>query len=186
MILEAACEINLTVEEVNAIGPYIKTLLRLRCTYEPAATEEEQLQLAMARKNQITERPRPDPLMWASRWASIFLKLGLDFNKEIDGRIRAFNKDRTEGFGILDYEIAFIMAYAHQTKDFLSILEKHWRNFKVNESAIPSKRLALADLSPDTKIIRCEKKNELWSKILKWTPAANVAWLQREVGTFLP
>ena len=116
MILEAACEINLTVEEVNGNGPYIKSLLRMRCTYEPAATEEEQLQLAMARKNQITERPRPDPLMWASRWASIFLKLGLDFNKEIDGRIKAFNKDRTEGFGILVYEIAFIKAYAHQSK----------------------------------------------------------------------
>ena len=185
MILEAACETNLTVEEIHAVGPYIKSLLRMRCTYEPAASEEEQLQIAMARKNQITERPRPDPLMWATRWAAIFLKLGLEFNREIDGRIKSFNEDRTEGFGILDYEVAFIKAYAHQPKDFVKLLEQHWQNFKVNESAVPPRRLALADLSPDTKITRCEKTNELWSKILKWTPASNTAWLQREIGTFL-
>ena len=60
-----------------------------------------------------------------------------------------------------------------------------WQHFKVNDSVVPPKRLALADLSPDTKIMRCEKTNALWQQILTWTPDSNVLWLRREVGTFL-
>ncbi len=32
---------------------------------------------------------------------------------------------------------------------------------------------------------RCDKKNELWNKILGWQPCQNVVWLHREISTFL-
>ena len=64
----------------------------------------------MATKNMVTERPRPDPLMWASRWTDILKKQGVDFSSVIDTRLKSFNADRSEGFGFVDYEIAFIKA----------------------------------------------------------------------------
>jgi len=157
MILEAVSEMNPSVHELLLLAPNLKALLRMRCTYDPAPTEEEQMKKAMSIKNQVTERPRPDPLMWASRWSIILVKQGLDFASAIDDRIRMFNLNKNEGFGILDYEVAFIKAFRHQSPQFSSALEKHWQNFKVQESAIPPKRLAMPDLSPDTKVKRCER-----------------------------
>jgi hypothetical protein len=157
----------------------------MRCTYDPAPNEEEQMKKAMSIKNQVTERPRPDPLMWASSWSAILLKLGLDFASAIDDRIKTFNSNKSEGFGILDHEVAFIKAFRHQSPQFSSVLEKHWQNFKVHESAVPPKRLAMPDLSPDTKVKRCDKSNFLWQKILNWSPDATVLWLDREIGISL-
>lgn len=185
MILEAVAELNLEPAHLALIAPTVKALLRMRCTYDPAPTEEEQLTRAMSVKNQVTERPRPDPLMWAGRWSQVLGKQGVDFASAIDDRIKSFNADRSEGFGILDYEVSFIKAYRHQSPKFVEILEGHWQNYKVQESAVPPKRLAMADLSPDTKVKRCEKNNGLWQKILTWTAEANVIWLSREIGSFL-
>ena len=185
MILESIATMNCTADELTVLAPTIKSLLRMRCTYDPAETEELQLQRAMALKNQATERPRPDPLMWAVRWFHVISKQGLDFASVIDERIKIFNTDRAEGFGILPHEVAFIKAYRHQSSAFIDTLAKHWQNFKVHESAVPPKRLALADLSPDSKEIRCDKKNALWSKVLVWSQEANFVWLLREIGVFL-
>ena len=77
----------------------------------------------MSIKNQVTERPRPDPLMWASRWSGILLKQGLDFASAIDDRIKTFNSNKTEGFGILDYEVAFIMAFRRNLGEALAELQ---------------------------------------------------------------
>jgi len=110
MILEAVSALDLPREELQAIAPVLKALLRMRCTYDPAPTEEEQFKRAMATKNMVTERPRPDPLMWASRWTDILKKQCVDFSSVIDTRLKSFNADRSEGFGFVDYEIAFIKA----------------------------------------------------------------------------
>ena len=184
MILESVCTLNLSLAELMLLGPTVKALLRMRCTYDPAETEELQLQRAMALKNQVTERPRPDPLMWAMRWSKVIMKQGLVFASVIDDRIKAFNADRSEGFGIMPHEIAFIKAYTHQSQEFVDLLATHWQNFKVNESAVPSKRLAFMDLSPDTKVSRAEKKGGLWSKVLAWSKEASTVWLMREIGIF--
>ena len=157
----------------------------MRCTYDPAENEEAQFQRAFASKNAATESPRPDALMIAKRWSHVITKQGLDFSSVTDDRIKAFNVDKHEGYGIVSHEIAFLKAYQHQSPEFEHLLGVHWQHFKVNESAVPPKRLALADLSPDTKIMRCEKTSALWQHIFTWTPDSNVLWLRREIGTFL-
>ena len=113
MILEAVCELNLDMESIKVIGPILKALLRMKATYDPADTEEEQLERALAGKNAVTERPRPDPLMIAKRWHAIVLKQGLPFASVIDEKICKFNKDKTEGYGIMDHEVAFIKLFPH-------------------------------------------------------------------------
>ena len=76
MILDAIAELNIAVTELSANAPFVKALLRMRCTYDPALTEEEQLQQSMSKKTQVTERPRPDALMWARRWRKVLSKHG--------------------------------------------------------------------------------------------------------------
>ena len=68
MILEAVSELNLDHTALLAIAPKIKALLRMRCTYEPAATEEEQFEKALSGKNKVSMRPRPCPLTMAVKW----------------------------------------------------------------------------------------------------------------------
>ena len=63
MILEAVSEMNLDIADIRSIAPKLKALLRMRCTYDPAQTEEEQLEKAFADKTRETERPRPLPTL---------------------------------------------------------------------------------------------------------------------------
>ena len=184
MILEAVAVMNLDPEDLRAIAPKLKALFRMRCTYEPAATEEEQLEKALSDKHRATERPRPCVLMMAMKWANIIQKQGLHFASVIDAKIKKFNHDKEAGFGILDYEIDFIKAHPHQAPEFNEALAMHYQNFKVNESAVPPKRFAFKDLSPDTKVQRCDKTNALFKKIFTWTSTSNVLWLLREIGVF--
>ena len=185
MILEAVSVMNLDHEALKTIAAKIKALLRMRCTYEPAANEEEQLEKALAGKNRVTQRPRPCPLTMAARWEKVIVKQGLHFASVIDAKIKKFNADKNEGFGILDHEIDFIKAYPHQSKQYNDLLDEHWQNFKLKESAVPPSRFAYPDLSPDTKLKRCEKSNVLFCKIFTWSTLANVLWLAREIGVFL-
>merc|ERR1712026_559306 len=100
MILEAVSELNLDHADLLTIAPNIKALLRMRCTYEPAATEEEQLEKALAGKNRVSMRPRPCPLTMAVRWEKVIVKQGLHFASVIDDKLKQFNMDNNEGFGI--------------------------------------------------------------------------------------
>ena len=113
MILEAVSVMNLDRDALTHIFPKLRALLRMRCTYDPAATEEEQLEKALAGKNRVTMRPRPDPLSMAVRWEKVIIKQGLHFASVIDAKLKKFNADKNEGFGILEHEVAFIKAYPH-------------------------------------------------------------------------
>jgi hypothetical protein len=50
MILEAVSSMNLSSEDIQCIAPKLKTLLRMRCTYDPAPTEEAQLEKAFGQE----------------------------------------------------------------------------------------------------------------------------------------
>ena len=185
MILEAVSVMNLSLQDIETLAPKLRALLRMRCTYDPAPTEEAQLDKAFADKNRVVMRPRPDPLMMAIRWNNVITKQGLHFASVIDEKLKKFNSDKSEGFGVLDHEVCFIKAYPHQAQEYIDILEVHWQNFRLAESAVPPKRFAFPDLSPETKVKRCEKTNVLFNKIFTWTPPSNVFWLLREIGSFL-
>ena len=77
MILEAVCELNMDTESIKEIGSLLKALFRMRCTYDPADTEEEQIDRAFAARCRLTERPRPDPTMMAKKWMAAIIKQGL-------------------------------------------------------------------------------------------------------------
>ena len=113
-------------------------------------------------KSQMAERSRPDPLMVACKWSDLLRGQGLNFAAVIDQRIQAYNKGRTEAVAISQQEKAFIKLYVHQAPEFTELLEYHWQNFKVAESAVPLKIWANPDLSPDTKQIRSGVK-VLWT-----------------------
>ena len=65
---------------------------------------------------------------------------------------------------------------------------RRWSNISITSShqsprPLP-KRLANPDLSPDTKVKRCEKTNVMFNKVYTWTQLNNVLCLVREVGAF--
>ena len=177
IILEVVVRLQLTNEEVISIKDELQALLRMKAVYDPADSPEEQLQRSFGNKARVVERPRPDPLQMASKWSQV---LGLQFAAKIDHQIKAFNKDKTAGVQISDAEKAFIKMFVHQSKEFIILLEYHWQNFKVHESAVPLKVWLSSDLSPITKpTSRVDSGNELWRKILTWSPEKNYYWLLR-------
>lgn len=188
MILEAACVLNLTDEELQSTASVFKALLRMRAIYDPAETEELQLLKAMGGKAMLTDRPRPDPLMWANRWSRVIVAQGSVFAEVIAAKIKEYNKDKTDGCTISRDEEAIITFLPAQSQEFLNLLEYHWQNFKVQESAVNIKRLSTKDLNPvlrnATRTSRCPKENILWMDILKWSQEKCHYWLMREVGTF--
>lgn len=186
LILDAIFELRLSMSDLEPLFPQVKALLRMRATYDPYPTEEEQFKAAMMRKCALSERPRPDPLQWAVKWAKIFASQNVTFASVIDARIKAYNASKNEeGVKINEWETDFIKSYHYQDQEFLKRLEGHWQYFRVNESAITVKRLAFKDLSPDTKVRRCEATNKLWNQILTWSPQQNTMWIMREIGVFL-
>lgn len=185
MILEAAFNLNLNDDEIRAIAPQLKALLRMRAIYDPAETEEQQFFKSMTGKAILSERPRPDPLMWATRWSKVIGSQGLSFQDVVQDKIKDYNRDKTEGVAISREEAMFITFFPFQNADFINLLEYHWQNYKVQESAVNIKRLALKDLNPNLKQKRCSKDNTLFQEVFRWTPQKNHYWLMREVGTFL-
>ena len=185
MILEAACSLNLTDEELQSTANIFKALLRMRCIYDPAENEELQLLKSMAAKTVLAERPRPDPLMWATRWQKVIASRSLVFSEVIAQKIREYSKDKTEGATISRAEAEIITFLPLQGKEFLDLLEYHWQNYKVQESAVNIKRLCLKDLNPALKARRCSKDNALFLGIFRWTQEKCHYWLIREVGTFV-
>ena len=109
---------------------------------------------------------------------------GDNFASVIDARIIAFNQGRTDSVNIQPNERAFIKLYPHQADEFLKLLNYHWQNFKVAESAVPLKVWLNPDLSPETKVSRANGL-ALWVSILQWSPAKNYYWPQRCIGTFV-
>lgn len=184
IILECTLRLQLSDAELVAISDCLQALLRMNATYEPAATEEQQFMQSLGLKTQMAERSRPDPLMVASKWSELLRSQNVAFITVIDQRIQDYNKGRADAMAISPQEKAFIKLYVHQAPEFLQLLEYHWQNFKVSESAVPLKVWSNPDLSPDTKQIRSGGK-ALWAKILQWTPGKNYYWLLRAIGIFL-
>ena len=185
IILECLFRLQLPDAELMAISSNVQALLCIHATYDPAVSEEEQLQRTFRAKAQMAERFRPDPLMMASRWSSVLASKGLVFAAVIDDRINAFNKGQTNAVSISAVERNFIKLYRHQSPEFLKLLDYHWQNFKVAESAVPLKVWSTGDLSPDTKQVRADRSKPIWSQILKWSPEKNYYWLLQCIGVFV-
>jgi hypothetical protein len=150
MILEVVCEMNVVMQVLKGIVGILKALFRLKCTYDPADIEEEQLNRAFAGPFIVTQRSRPNKIMRATWWNAIIQKQGLDFQSAIYARIAKFNADKVEGFVILDHKVCCVKAYSHQSDQFIEILEQHWQNFKPQESAaLPTNsRIQISLLTP--------------------------------------
>ena len=184
IILECAVRLQLSDAELQQVAPCLQSLLRMHATYDPSGDEEQQFLDSLASKVQMAERARPDPLQVAARWSEVINAKGDNFASVIDARIKAFNQGRTDSVNIQPNERAFIKLYPHQADEFLKLLNYHWQNFKVAESAVPLKVWLNPDLSPETKVSRANGL-ALWVSILQWSPAKNYYWLQRCIGTFV-
>ena len=119
------------------------------------------------------------------RWQSVLGAEGLHFASVIDEKINAFNSNQADAVTISAPERAFIKLWRHQTPEFLQLLEYHWQNFKVAESAVFLKIWAMPDLSPDTKVARADRSKPLWQSIMTWSPEKNYYWMLRCIGTFV-
>ena len=188
IILEAAMQLRAAGKfpdnEVLLIGPQLAALLRMHAVYDPAGSPEELLLKALGTKSRQADRPRPNPLMIAGSWSKIIDAQGLVFATVIDSRITDYNRNKGSTVGISSEERSFIKLFRHQNAAFIKLLEYHWTNFRVGESAVPLKVWGNPDLSPETKPSRAPPGNEHWKNILKWTPEANYYWLMRCVNTF--
>ena len=164
LILEAAVELDLRDEEVACISLQLRALLRMRAVYDPADTEEEQLQRSMRGKQSLVDRAPPDPLQWWSRYHHLFCNMGLTYQAVIDDKINEYNKGHKDNVQINKEVKAFLKLAPYLLKDFTDLLQYQYHNYKVHEGPIPNKVWLLEDLNPALRTVRCSADNKLWLK----------------------
>ena len=162
ILLECVVRLDLPDAELVAAEGIVTALLRTRATYYPATAAEAHPQRTLRTKTQMAQRSRPDPLMMASRWSMVLGSEGLRFASVIDEKINALNSNQADAVTISAPERAFIKLGRRQTPEFLQLLEYHWQNFRVAESAVPLEIWAMPDLSPDTRVVRADRSKPLW------------------------
>ena len=167
----------------------VRALFQVEAVYDPATGDaESQLKKTMSTKQVFVDRPRPDPLMWGKQWCKIISAKGLVYAAVIDAKIDEHNPDPDELIRFNDYEKSFMRLFPFVLQKTITLMEYHFQQFKMAESALPLKVWMIPDLNPDTKPTRAAK-GPLWQQIR--SPGKEALqeilhmWVEREIYTFL-
>ena len=169
--------------------PQIRALFQVEAVYDPATGDaESQLKKTMSTKQVFVDRPRPDPLMWGKQWCKVINAQGLVYAAVIDAKIEEHNQDPDELIRFNDYEKSFMRLFPFVLPKTIALMEYHFQQFKMAESALPLKTWMIPDLNPNTKPTRATQ-GPLWQQIR--SPGQEALqeifhlWIQREIYTFL-
>ena len=185
-ILNAVYHIGLSDDDFRHILPRIKALLRMKAIYDPGCDGEDQLNKSLAGKMRMSERPRPDPLQMYHVFLCAAKRAGLEYLKAIGPNIKAHNsKEVQAGSQISSNEEQFLKNVHGQNSKFRAIVDYHWQNFKIAESALPLTVISSKNLDLDRMPCVRDLGNELWREVKRPTPAKNEAWVRRKIGIFL-
>ena len=169
-------------DELLALFPVLCTLFTVKCTYNPAPTEDLQRHRSLAAKFQVSESVRPDPIQIYTLLADSIAKSGQNVSAGLPGKIKAYNSLTTvQSQSISELESRVICFLPQQTPKFVEVLKYHWQNYKNAESAVPMK---LFDRSGMFGSEMPPEATGVWKDILKASPEKNECFLLLLIGVF--
>ena len=105
-----------------------------------------------------------------------------------DAKIAEHNQDPDEVIHFNEHETAFMRLVPFLLPKTIRLIEYHFQQFKMKESALPLEVWTIPDLNPNTKPSR-SNAGPLWQKIR--SPGKEALqeilhlWIEREIYTFL-
>ena len=122
------------------------------------------------------------------QWCKVINAQGLVYAAVIDAQIEEHNQDPDEIIHFNDYEKSFMRLFPFLLPKTITLMEYHFQQFKIAESALPLKTWMIPDLNPNTKPNRATQ-GPLWQQIRSPSQEALQEilhmWVEREIYTFL-
>ena len=126
--------------------------------------------------------------MRGKQWGKVISAQGLVYAAVIDAKLEEHNQDPDELIHFNDYEESFMRMFPFVLPKTITLMEYHFQQFKMAESALPLKVWMFPDLNPNTKPNR-GNLGPLWQQIRSPSQEALQEilhmWVEREIYTFL-
>ncbi|MDA8583480.1 hypothetical protein N9L68_04585 [bacterium] len=122
------------------------------------------------------------------QWCKVISAQGLVYAAVIDAQNAEHNQDPDEVIRFNQHETAFMRLFPFLMPNTIQLIEYHFQQFKMKESALPFECWMIPDLSPNTKPSR-SNAGPLWQQIR--SPGKEKlqdilhSWIQREIYTSL-
>ena len=181
-LLEAVSCCGFNDAEFRSILSMLKSCVCIKFIYEPAESEDEQMELSLVKKFQISESTRPDVLQLYHLFK---IRLGKRDEKvspeNIKNLVDAYNAQiSVESYKISEAETHVLLMFPGMTDAFMNALDYHWHNYKASESAVPLKLLA----TPENFSVKIEGAPGVWMSIYQPHPDKDTFCLLGHIGIY--
>ena len=159
----------------------VTSCLQVKATMEPQ--QADALAASIRSKFIISESTRPDAIQLFSGLNDMFNLQGKKYSEHISNYISEFNgSSKVDSARLSEAEQKMLLLLPSQQPEFLNTIEKHWNNFKGQDSGITLKML----LSQVDRQKRLESGCPgVWQQIFVASAEKNTLYVRRCVDMFL-
>lgn len=185
LVLMATVALELTDDEVLEFLPQLKACFHVRCTFKTKGSERADRFQVLQDKFGESARARPDPIQISHMLLAQATEEGLQWSAACQTLIEEFNGgSQNEDRRLTDLEVAIVKIYPSLDSDTQKLIDYHWQNYKVKQSALP-----YAVLSTEFLQLGCKPKrgmeSELWAAILAPDNRKRHWFVMRKIHFFL-
>ena len=166
LLLLATVALELSDAEVVLILPQLKACFFFRCTYKTSGSRRADRFQVLQDKFGESARSRPDPIQVARLLLDQATEDGLNWVTACNSLIHEFNGgSRNEDRKLTDLEASIVRIFPLLDQDTRELIDYHWQNYKVKQSALPYTVLSVDVFLQGTKPKKGQE-SDLWSSIL--------------------
>ena len=164
--------------------------MEIRAVHAPADSLELEVMKSIKTKSAAANRARPSALQLQSAFMRLAeVELGSSRRRSMQEILAAVMTRYNRGNSVKSEhingdEIQAVKFLAHQSSEFLSILQRIWNGDKVPYSAVTLGMLSAPYLQAGASLPVTKKENLMWYEILLPTPDKYLAWIRRLKGKF--
>ena len=172
---------NLADADLQVVLKEVTSCLQVKATLEP--NQADVFASSMRSKFIISESTRPDVIQLYSGLCQMFSLRGQKYSEQISSYITAFNKgSNVDAARLSEAEVKMLLLLSGQQSEFVAVLERHWDNFKIQDSALPLKSL----INTVDRVKRTDASLPgIWQAIFVASPDKNTLFVKRAIQIFL-
>ena len=163
----------------------LKACYHFRCTYKTAGSMRADRFRVLQEKFGESARSRPDPIQIFHMLVAQANDESLQWSDACQTLIAEFNSStQNEDRKLTDLEVSIVKIYPSLDADTRKLIDYHWQNYKVKQSALPfgvlSSEVFASGMKPKKGM-----ESELWSTILSLDNRKRHWYVMRKVQFFL-
>ncbi len=173
--------IQLSEADLSVVLLEVTSCLQVKATIEPA--QPDIFAASMRSKFIISESTRPDVIQLYTGLCQMFSLQGKKYTEHISSYIAEFNStSKVDSARISDAETKMLLMLPAQQAEFHAALERHWDNFKIQDSGVTLKNL----INTVDRVKRMDASTPgIWQNILVASAEKNTLFVNRGIQVFL-